>query len=198
VNSEIDKRNRNNATGGKYLSSFHRRLLRENLEENLPEQYRQRLEIMLLADEGKTQTEICQILGCCPATARHWTLMASSGQALHWKDRPLGRPKAVDDQYLERLKELVTQSPRECNYPFRHWTAGWLSKHLAKEFGVEISDRHIHRLLKQMGLSTRPKPTETVTGSKEDDRISIRDLQEVDPSEFYGMWSLNLTEINLG
>ncbi|NJO94505.1 MAG: helix-turn-helix domain-containing protein, partial [Hydrococcus sp. RM1_1_31] len=164
MNSKIDKKTHNNGTVDKCLTSFQQKLLQKSLEENLPEKYHQRIQIMLLANEGKTQAEICQMLGCCPATARHWILMARSGQAHNWQDSPLGRPQAVNDQYLERLRELASQSPRDYGYSFRRWTAQWLSKHLAKEFHVEVSDRHINRLLKQMGLSTRPKPTETETG----------------------------------
>lgn len=148
-----------NAAGGKYLTAFQRKLLLESLQKSLPESYRQRIEIMLLADEGKTQTEICQILGCCAATVRHWTHIARAGMAHQWQDCPIGRPKTVNDQYSERLKELVSSSPRDHGYAFRRWTTAWLGKHLAKEFGIEVSDRHIKRLLKQMGLSTLPKPS---------------------------------------
>ncbi|WP_041565474.1 helix-turn-helix domain-containing protein [Nostoc punctiforme] len=177
-------------SSGKYLTAFQRKLLLQNLQKSLVESYRQRIEIMLLADEGKTQRSICQTLGCCAATARHWTHIARSGMAHQWQDCPIGRPKAVNDQYLERLKELVNSSPRAHGYAFRRWTANWLGKHLAKEFGIEVSDRHIKRLLKQMGLSTLPKPsnveqnsTEQVQGSK----ILICDLQSAgipDDSEF--------------
>jgi hypothetical protein len=72
-----------------------------------------------------------------------------------WSDPPVGRPKIISEQYLDRLKELVSRSPRDYGYPFQRWTAQWLKRHLAQETGVEISDRHINRLLKQMGLSTR-------------------------------------------
>jgi transposase len=72
-----------------------------------------------------------------------------------WGDQPVGRPKVISDQYLGRLKELVSGSPRDYGYPFQRWTAQWLKRHLAQETGVEVSDRHINRLLKQMGLSTR-------------------------------------------
>ncbi|WP_414512444.1 helix-turn-helix domain-containing protein [Nostoc sp. PCC 9305] len=177
-------------TNSKYLTSFQRKLLLESLEKILPESYRQRIEIMLLADEGKTQTEICQILGCCPATARYWIHIARTGMAHLWQDCPIGRPKAINDQYVERLKELVSSSPRDHGYVFRRWTTNWLGKHLAKEFGIEVSDRHINRLLKQMGLSTLPKPsnseqssTEQIQGSK----ILISDLKSAvlpDNSEF--------------
>lgn len=141
----------------KILTSFQRQLLQKSLLSNLPKHYLQRIEIMLLADQGKTQTQICETLGCSQGTARDWIIMARSGQAHKWDDRPVGRPKAINEQYIERLKELACQSPREFGYVFRHWTAQWLSKHLAKEFGIEISSRHINRLLKKMGLSTRPK-----------------------------------------
>jgi Winged helix-turn helix len=39
----------------------------------------------------------------------------------------------------------------------QRWTAKQLSEQLAKGFGVKITDQHINRLLKQMGLSTRQK-----------------------------------------
>ncbi|WP_366513694.1 helix-turn-helix domain-containing protein [Moorena sp. SIOASIH] len=157
---------------GKYLTAFQRKLLQKSLRADLPQHYRQRIEIMLLADEGKSQIEICQTLGCCPATARHWILMARTGMAHNWQNNPIGRPKAVNQEHLERLKELVSQSPKEFGYPFRRWTANWLSKHLAQEFGIEVSDRHISRLLKQMGLSTKGKPRNPESKTTENDTPS--------------------------
>ncbi|WP_306426892.1 helix-turn-helix domain-containing protein [Nostoc sp. CHAB 5836] len=169
-------------TDSKYLTSFQRKLLLESLEQSLPESYRQRIEIMLLADEGKTQRSICQILGCCPATARYWMHIAQAGMAHQWQDCPIGRPKAINDQYLERLKELVNSSPRDYGYVFRRWTTNWLGKHLAKEFGIEVSDRHLNRLLKQMGLSTLPKPSNAEQSSAEQahsSKILISDLKSI-------------------
>ncbi|MFY7804934.1 MAG: helix-turn-helix domain-containing protein [Limnoraphis robusta] len=150
----------------KFLSSFQRKYLEKSLEKDLPKQYSQRIQIMLLADEGKTQTQICQALGCSQSTARHWIATAKSGQAHQWDHSTLGRPQVMDEQCLQRLKELVTQSPREvkvpnCDFTYsaRHWTGKKLSEHMSAEFGIKISDRHINRLLKNMGLSTRPQPS---------------------------------------
>ncbi len=140
-----------------YLTSYQRQLLQKNLEDNLPKQHRQRITIMLMADEGKTQTEICKTLNCSPVTVRHWTTIAKSGQADKWKELKVGRPQTVNHQYLERLKQLASRSPKEYGYVFKCWTANWLSKHLAAEFEIELSARHINRLLKQMGLSTKQK-----------------------------------------
>ncbi len=162
---------------GKYLTPFQRKLLEKNLEDSLSAQHHQRISIMLLADEDKSQTEICKILNCSPATARHWIFMAKTGMAHKWQDHPIGRPKVVNDEYIARLKELVNQNPRECGYGFQKWTGQWLSKHLAKELGITVNARHVNRLLKQMGLSTRPQPQKPTNQEKEtSSRISIGDL----------------------
>jgi transposase len=161
---------------GRYLTAFQRKLLQSSLRDvNLGEHQRQRISIMLLADEGKSQTEICQDLGCSQGTARHWIMMARTGQAHHWQEQPVGRPKLVNEEYIERLKEIINHSPRDLGYPFRRWTAGWLSKHLTKEFGIEVSTRHINRLLKELGLSTRLQSSRSsnIVTSK---RIAITDL----------------------
>ncbi|MEH1858777.1 MAG: hypothetical protein V7L21_12375 [Nostoc sp.] len=50
----------------------------------------------------------------------------------------MGRTKTVNEQYLIRLKELVSHSPRLVGYSFERWTAQWLSKHLAKELGIKV------------------------------------------------------------
>ncbi|MCU0534052.1 MAG: helix-turn-helix domain-containing protein [Hydrococcus sp. Prado102] len=171
---------------GKYLTSFQRKLLQKSLQEDLPDSYRQRIQIMLLADEGKFQTEICRILGCCPATVRHWTHIARAGMAHQWQECPIGRHKTVSDRYLERLQELVSHSPRDYGYCFGRWTANWLCKHLAKELGIKVSDRHLTRLLNQMGLSTRPQKTqveENANSKNQQSKISIQDLKTNDSQE---------------
>ncbi len=174
------------------LTPFQRKLLQKILEGDLTELYRQRIQIMLLAAEGKSQTKICEILGCSQGTARHWILMAQAGQAHNWNDSPIGRPKTVNDQYLERLKELASNTPRDYGYSFRRWTGQWLSKHLAKEFGIELSDRHINRLLKDIGLSTRPKPAPVEdTTTQGGNRLSIRDLTETSVSVSPEFWPFN-------
>ncbi len=181
-----------------FLTPFQRKLLQKSLEEDLPKQYRQRIQIMLLADGGKTQTQICRALRCCPATVRHWTHIARTGMAHQWQDCPIGRPKAVTEEYLERLKELIDQSPRDYGYSFRRWTANWLRKHLNKEFGIEISDRHLKRLLKQMGLSTRPKPQDVEKAKNQDkvgQNILIYDLKSASGSESNSFWLFNPSKV---
>jgi len=142
---------------GLYLTSFQRKLLLKSLETDLRPEYRRRIEIMLRTDMGQSQAQICTELKCSQETARYWISMARSGNAHRWNDQPMGRPKAINEEYIQHLKELVSRSPREYGYPFQRWTAQWLKKHLAKKLGIEVSDRHINRILKNLGLSTRSK-----------------------------------------
>ena len=160
------------------LTPFQRKLLRKNLETDLRLEYRRRLEIMLMADEGYCQAQICAELGCSQETARYWIAKARDGKAHQWNDNPMGRPKTISDEYLNRLKDLVSHNPRDYGYSFKRWTAQWLGKHLAKELGIEVSDRHIYRLLKEMGLSTRPRGEKVTTdlSKTKESGIAIRDL----------------------
>ena len=89
-----------------YLSEFQRRILQKNLEETQIEPYRQRILIMLLADEGKSQKEIAQSLNCSAATVRHWTTMARMGLAHQWQEVPVGRPKRINHEYFNTLANL--------------------------------------------------------------------------------------------
>lgn len=182
-------------TQGHYLTPFQHKLLLKSLEADLRPEYRRRIEIMLLADAGQSQAQICKALGCSQETARYWIVMAQTGQAHHWGDRPMGRPKAVNEQYLDRLKQLVSHNPREYGYPFQRWTAQWLSKHLAKELGITVTSCHINRLLKEMGLSTRPKDntTEKQTSSQQDSSITIGDLPPSASPNLFWQFSLMKT-----
>jgi transposase len=179
---------------GKYLTPFQRKLLQKSLQTDLRPEYRRRIEIMLLADIGQSQTQICEALGCSAEMARYWIVMAQTGNAHQWSKRPMGRPKMVTEQYLSRLKELASHSPREYGYAFQRWTAQWLGKHLEKELGIK-SNCHINRLLKQMGLSTRPKPSmdeEAVNqGGIVHSKLAIKDLTSTSVSELPQLWLFN-------
>ena len=137
------------------LASILAKVLPQNIPADLNLQHRRRLEIAIRTHLGQSQAEICEAIGCSKDTARYWMAIAKTEKADSWREGLVGRPKVVNEEYLERLRELVTHSPQDYGYSFERWTARWLSQHLARELGIVISDRHVNRLLKQMGLSTR-------------------------------------------
>lgn len=183
-------------TENKFFTAEQYKDLLKNLPANLQPEYRRRLEIMLLADRGKSQTEICKILGCSQEMARYWMTAAKAGLVEEWHQRPIGRPKTVNQQYIERLKELLSHSPRKYGYAFSNWTSQWLSKHLATEFGIEISNRHINRLLKEMGLATQKRRLSKKAEIQDTKATSviICDLQSHSDSHLYQ--SFNFMKIN--
>ena len=147
------------------------------LSDELDPIHRRRLEIAIRTHLGQSQAEICSALGCSKDTARHWMTIAKVEGLSSTYNKPIGRPKRVDEEYRRRLRELVTSSPRQHGYAFKRWTAKWLSQHLAGELDIEISDRHVNRLLKQMGLSTRPSRQNNVPQSViKGQSIVIKDL----------------------
>jgi transposase len=165
---------------GLFLTPFQRKLLIKNLQADLCPEHQNRIEIMMLADRGHTQSQIRKTLGCSQETVRYWVAIAKSGQAHLWSEFTVGRPKSANQEYCQRLQELVGHSPRDYGYAFQRWTAMWLSKHLAKELGISISDRHINRLLKSMGLSTRKQTEMKAQNARlaevSADRVMIHDL----------------------
>lgn len=171
---------------GRYLTSFQRKLLQKNLQTLLRKEYRRRIEIMLLTDEGQSQRQICRALSCSKETARYWIAKAQAGQAHNWQDSPRGRPKTVNEKYIKRLRELASNSPREYGYSFERWTAQWLGKQLEKELGIEISARHINRLLVNMDLSLRSSSSAnssvTDKNNSNNSPLLIRDLSSVSTS----------------
>lgn len=180
---------------GKYLTPFQRKLLEKDLQtKDLCPDYQRRIKVMLLADEGLTKTKISKILKCTKETARYWIGQAKAGQAHNWQDCPRGRPKTIDDNYLARLKELTIDSPRNHGYSFERWTGHWLSKHLDKELGIEVSSRHVNRLLKEMGLSSRDKSSVNNLSNKNDNsnlNITLRELSPASAPQSPQEWQLN-------
>ena len=180
---------------GIYLTPFQRQMLREHIAKEVPAGYRQRLEIVLLTDKGKTQAQICRILGCSAATANRWMQLTKAGLAHQYLDYPVGRPKLITDEYVELLRELLQHSPQDYGYPFKTWTVGWLGKHIAKEKGIEVSHSHLKRVMRELGLSTRTKAQQSPSQSRAN--ISIADLPDssiqLDDTES----ELNLFQIQL-
>ncbi|MGK7897248.1 MAG: transposase [Xenococcus sp. (in: cyanobacteria)] len=152
------------------------KLLPEKLPAEITPEARRRLEIILRTQLGQSQSKICREVGCAKETARYWMSVAKTGAISSWSENRVGRPRVVNDLYLESLRELVTHSPQKYGYSFQRWTATWLSKHLAKELGITISDRHVNRLLKQMGLSTRGNSSQENRKSNKKTTITIQDL----------------------
>ncbi|MEN9521586.1 MAG: hypothetical protein RLZZ381_4174 [Cyanobacteriota bacterium] len=166
----------NNSEKNQCLSDFQRKQLQKLLQDqNLSEVNYRCINIMLLADQGKSQAEICQIIGCSTATASRWILLAKSGKAHQWREHLRGRPKKINDEYLERLYELLTENPCDYGYDYDRWSGQRLSKQLKRELGIKVSGQHINRLLKEMSEKEK-KSDEQAIKPPSNSRLIIQDL----------------------
>ncbi len=159
-----------------FLTIPQRRSLEHHLKESRSVQIQQRIQIMLMADRGKSTAEICEELGCALVTAEYWANAVKAGEIDLWQSKPIGRPRKTDRNYIEQLQQLLSSSPRQYGYPFERWTIDWLRKHLAQTSGIVVSSRHLKRLLKELGLSTCKKsPTNRLRQIKTKS-IVVKDL----------------------
>lgn len=143
-----------------YLTEFQKKLLEKEAKKNyLSSRDKKRIAIMLQCGEEKTQKEICEVVKCSPTTARHWIRVVKEGQAHRWREfRQDGRPPKIEQRHVDRLIELLGVQPQELGFRLlKEWNAKALQKQLLKEFGIKVSDRHINRVRKEAGYSTRVK-----------------------------------------
>ena len=63
-----------------YLTQEQRQVLQKHLETNLRREFRRRIHIMLLADMGESQANICKKLDCSQEAARYWIFMVKTGK----------------------------------------------------------------------------------------------------------------------
>jgi transposase len=142
------------------LNEFQRKRLQRSLGcPDLSTRNHLRLQIILMIGEGKSQKEICQTLHCSPATVRPWIQVVKAGQVHRWEEFCQdGRPKTLTEQHRKRLSEWVRyHSPKDFRFAFDRWTAKPLQQMLLKEFGIEISTRHINRILRELGVARRSR-----------------------------------------
>lgn len=75
--------------------------------------------------------------------------------AIHDGSRP-GRPAALEPGEFVELASDIADGPQQHGFDTTEWTASRLRTHISDGYGVEYSDGHARRLLRQLA----PQPTE--------------------------------------
>jgi transposase len=110
---------------------------------------RQRSQIVLLAYELANQTEVARAVRCSRATVnrtlQRWRRL---GQTALPRRSPATSPNArVTLAFRHELAQAMERGPRACGVPRPTWTAPLLAAHLAKQTGIEVSERTVRREL---------------------------------------------------
>lgn len=124
--------------------------LQKVLKEEENGDIRERILILLLLNDGKTQAKIADFLGCSLNKVSYWCVQGDPDNLESLKDeRMKGNHKKATDKYIELLLETIDKEPEELGYEFGRWTAQRLATYLEKITGIKLSGSQVRRILKQ-------------------------------------------------
>lgn len=120
-----------------------------------------RLLAVALVMEGASRTAAARAVGMDRQTLRDWVIRYNEEGVAGLCDRPRpGRPGQLSDGQLAELARLVEAGPDIKVHRVVRWRCADLRAEIKSRFDVEVSERHVGRLLKQLAftrLSVRPR-----------------------------------------
>ena len=131
-----------------FLDLEQQKKLQKALKEHEHPEIRERILILLLLNDGKTQPEIASFLGCSLRKVAYWCVHGDPENLDSLKDeRMSGNHKKATDEYIELLLKTIEQEPSELGYEFVRWTAKRLATYLGIKTGIELSGSQVRRIL---------------------------------------------------
>lgn len=130
-----------------------------------------RLLALALVMEGSTRTAAARSAGMDRQTLRDWVIRYNAEGVEGLRDRPRpGRPGQLSEEQLAELARLVETGPDIDVHGIVRWRCVDLQAQVKQRFAVEISERHVGRLLKRLKftrLSVRPRHPESDEAAQE-------------------------------
>ena len=124
--------------------------LQKALKEEENGDIRERILILLLLNDGKTQAKIADFLGVSLNKVSYWCVHGDPDNLESLKDeRMRGNHKKATDKYIEILLETVDKEPQELGYEFGRWTAKRLATYLESITGIQLSGSQVRRILER-------------------------------------------------
>lgn len=131
------------------LAPEERQELQQQLKFHEHPAIRERILILLLQNDGKTQQEIANFLGCSLRKVAYWCVHGDPSNLESLIDeRMKGNYHKATDQYIDLLVTVIEKDPQEFGYEFGRWTAQRLATYLAQETGITLSGSQVRRILK--------------------------------------------------
>jgi len=119
-----------------------------------------RLLALALVLEGASRTAAARACGMDRQTLRDWVIRYNEEGVEGLRDRPRsGRRSRLNAEQLAELSRLVEEGPDIAVHRVVRWRCVDLQAEIKARFDVEISERHVGRLLGQLKftrLSVRP------------------------------------------
>lgn len=120
-----------------------------------------RLLALALVLEGAPRTAAARAAGMDRQTLRDWVIRYNAEGVDGLRDRPRpGRPAQLTDEQMAALARLVEDGPDIGVDKVVRWRCVDLQAQIKARFAVEVSERHVGRLLRRLHftrLSVRPR-----------------------------------------
>lgn len=140
-----------------YLKPEQKEKLQKALKEEENAEIRERILILLLLNDGKTQQAVshssecgctASFLGCGKKKVSYWCIHGDADNLESLKDKRMeGNHKKATPEYIELLLETVEKDPQELGYEFGRWTGKRLATYLEEKTGIQLSGSQVRRIL---------------------------------------------------
>jgi transposase len=131
-----------------YLTSEQQEKLQKALKREENGDIRERILILLLLNDGKTQQEIAKFSGCSKNKVCYWCVRGDPDNLESLKDeRMKGNHQKATKKYIEILLKTIEIEPQELGYEFGRWSAQRLATYLEEKTGISLSGSQVRRIL---------------------------------------------------
>lgn len=129
---------------------------------------KRRLRAGRMLQRGMAPADVAERVGVARQTVYTWKSVLDEGgiDALR-QSRRTGPQSKLDEAALERLREVLLESPTAHGFGTELWTLKRIRQVIQRLFGVRHSDVHVWRLLGQLGFSSQ-KPEKRAVERDED------------------------------
>ncbi len=132
-----------------FLSSETKETLQQVLKQHEHPDIRQRALIFLLLNNGNTQAQTAELIGCSLRKVAYWSIHGDPENLDSFTDdRMKGNYRKATEEYIDLLLETIEVEPEKYGYEFGRWTTARLAIHLGKKTGIELSSTQVRRILK--------------------------------------------------
>jgi len=138
-----------------HLNSEQVKKLQQALKQEENGAIRERILILLLLKDGKTQKEIAKFIGCSSNKICFWCLYGDPDNLESLKDEKMkGNNHKATEKYIEILLETIDKTPQELGYEFGRWSAKRLATYLEEVTGIKLSGSQVWRILSKKSTFT--------------------------------------------
>lgn len=133
-----------------HLTSEQKKKLQKALKKEENGDIRERVLILLLLNDGKTQQEIADFLGCSKTKVCYWCVHGDPDKLESLKDRRMeGNHRKATEPYINLLLETVDKDPQELGYEFGRWSTQRLATYLEEKTGIQLTSKQVGRILER-------------------------------------------------